>query len=86
MKQRRRYLAGDHVDFITIGQRNDHVGIVGAGVVEQPRVGAITTDRAYIEPILQVREYLLVDIDYGYFITLFPGEFSCHRRAYLPGA
>ena len=86
MKNRRCDLAGDHVDFITVGQGDNHVGVVGTGVIEQPRVGTVAANRAQIEPILQFRQNLLVGIDDGYFVALFLGELSCYRRAYLPGA
>ena len=85
VKNRRRDLACDHIDLVTIGQRDQHVGIVGAGIFEQPRVGAVTANRAQIQPILQFRQNFLVGVDYGYFVALFPGELRCDRRAYLPG-
>jgi len=86
MENRRCDLAGDHVDFIAIGQRDQHIGVVGAGILEQARIRTVATNRAQIEPILQIRKNLLVGVDNRDFIALFLGELCCYRRANLPGA
>jgi hypothetical protein len=85
MENRRCNLTGDHVDFIAIGQRDDHIGIVRTGVLEQPRIGTVTADGAYIETILQIRQNLLIGIDNGDFVSFFLGKLRRYRRAYLAG-
>jgi hypothetical protein len=46
-------LAGDHVRFVGVGQRDDDIGIAGAGTFENFRIGGVSDYRANIQSVLQ---------------------------------
>ena len=53
VKQRIGNLTGDNIYLIAIGYRNDHIGILYAGINQYIWVTASADNSAHIEPILQ---------------------------------
>ncbi len=79
-------LAGDHVELIAVGQRNDHVGIAGARPFQHVGVGSMADNGAHIEPVLQLAQRSRVDIDDRDLIGLFTGKLVGDVGAYLSGS
>ena len=44
--------ASDHIDFITIGNSDDHVSILPACFLQNVRVGSLARNGAYIDAVL----------------------------------
>ena len=51
VEERSRHLAGDHVDLVVQGHRDDHVGLVDAGLGEHVRMSAVADQAADVERI-----------------------------------
>ena len=85
-KQRPRDLAGDHVDFVAVGQRDQHVGARGAGLLERARARGIAADGADVEAVLQVAQHVVVDVDDGDVVGFLAGEVIGRGPADLAGA
>ncbi len=83
MKYGRSHLAGNHIDLVAVGQRDNHIGIISAGLFEQTWVGAITANSAQIESLLQFRQNLLIDIDDSQLVAIFLRQLCGHSRADL---
>ena len=84
-EQRPGHLAGDHVHFVAVGQRDDHVGVGGAGQLEHVRVRAVAGDGADVEAVLQVAQQVVVDVDDRDVVGLLAGEVVGGRPADLAG-
>ena len=74
VKQRVGDLAGDHVGFVAVGQRDDDIGIVGAGAAQDVGVRGVADDGADIEPVLQFAQHVRPGVDDGDFVGLFAGQ------------
>ena len=48
----------------------EDVGLGGAGGLEHRRVGGVAGHGAHVEPVLQVAQHVLVDVDHGDFVGL----------------
>ncbi|MNF75145.1 hypothetical protein D3C84_572010 [compost metagenome] len=59
------HLAGDHVGLVAVGDRHQHVGILGARFAQHPGVSAVTVHHPQIELVLQLPQTVAVGIDYG---------------------
>jgi hypothetical protein len=79
-------LAGDHVDFVAAGERDDHVGAGDAGCLEHARVGGVAGNRADVEPVLKVAQHLVAGVHDGDVVRQFTGELMSGRAADLAGA
>ena len=75
-------LAGNHVGFIAIGYRNNHVSILCAGLFEDVRVAGVAAQGHQIEAILKIEQGFLIFIDDDNVIG-FASEIGCERTAYL---
>ena len=56
-------LAGDHVDLVAGGQRDQHVGVLGAGLGQDGGVRAVAAQGAQVDPAADALQQLLVQID-----------------------
>ena len=79
-----RDLAGDHVDLVGAGHRDQHVGIFAAGLTQNVGVGRGTDHRPDVETVLQFAQPLLVDI-HDRDVVLFIGQMFGQRTADLTG-
>jgi hypothetical protein len=87
-EQRPGDLAGDHVDLVARGQRDEEVGALAARGEQRRRVGALPEDRADVEPVLQLAQDLVARVDDGDVIRLLAREAAarpCCRPGLLPG-
>jgi len=78
------HLAGDHVDLVAVGDRYQHVGIVGTGLAQHGGEGAATDNGADIQAVAQVAQALGIGIDHGDVVG-FPGQVFGERAADLAG-
>jgi hypothetical protein len=69
--QELRDLAGDDVDLVAVGQRNQDVGVGDAGGFEHRGVGGIAGHRAHVDAVLQFAQRRLVDVDNRDFVGRF---------------
>src|SRR4051812_15206818 len=76
--------AGDQIRLVGLGNRDQQVGIVDAGLDENRGMGAAADDRAQVEPLLQRTQALRLDIDYRD-VVRFRNEALSDRAADLPG-
>ena len=79
-------LARDHVDFVAVGERDEHVGVARAGGFEHAGLRGVADDGADVDAVLQVAQQLVVDVDDGDFVRLLAGEVIGRRAADLAGA
>ena len=86
VKKRVRHLAGDHVCFVAVGERNDHVCIPGTGALEHVRESGMTLHRANIEAVLEFPEPVGIQVDDGDLVGCFAGEVFGRGRPHLAGA
>ncbi len=70
VEQRVGHLAGDHVDLIRVGHRDDQVGILDACTDQHLGMGGMTVNAADIERILQRLEVRRVHFDHGDVVVL----------------
>ena len=70
--QRPSDVAGQHVDLVAVGERDQDVGAGDAGGLENARTGRVAVDGANVEPILQIAQDVLVHVDDGDIVGLFP--------------
>ena len=84
MEQRVGNLAGHHIEFVGLGDRDNHVGIIGTGAAQYIRVGGVATHGADIEVFLQVAKQYGVGIDYSDIVGL-TGKVLCQRCPHLSG-
>ena len=80
-----RDLARHHVDFVAVGERDDDVGFLRSGGFQNRRVRGVSCDRADIQPVLQVAQDVLVDVDDGDLVRLFTRQVEGGGPADLPG-
>ena len=76
-------LAGHHVGFVRVGQRDDDVGIAGTGSFEDFRIGGVSYDRAYVEPVLKLTKNLGPLVDNGDLVGLFSRQVIGRGRTHL---
>ena len=75
-------LAGEHVGLVTVGDGDDHLGVVGAGALEHVRVRGEAVDGANVQPLLQVGQMLGILVDNGDVVG-FAGQVLGQRTAHL---
>jgi hypothetical protein len=85
-EQRPRDVAGHHVDLVAVGQRHQHVGAGGASLLERARARRIAAHRANVEPVLQVAQQLVIDVDDRDVVGFLAGEMVGRGPAHLAGA
>jgi hypothetical protein len=61
-------LTGDHVDFVVVGQRDQHVGVGCTRLFQHAGMRGVTADGAEIQPILQGLQAFSVSIDHGHIV------------------
>ena len=72
-------LAGDHVHFVAVGQRDEDVGVLRARGFERARIRAVADQRADIDAILQVAQQFVVGVDDRDFVGFFARQVSTPR-------
>ncbi|MCY1178490.1 hypothetical protein D9M73_188400 [compost metagenome] len=77
-------LAGDHVHFVAVGHRHQHVGIVGAGLAQHGRIRGLAGDGADVQAVAEVAQALAVGVDHGDVVG-FAGEVLGQCAADLAG-
>src|SRR5690554_1478268 len=77
-------LTGNHVDLIAVGHGDQHVGILGAGLIQNRRVGCFPFHGPDIKSILQLTQAGAVGIDHGNVIG-FIGKMLGQRATNLTG-
>jgi hypothetical protein len=65
-------VTGQHVDLVTVGECHQNVRAGDAGGFENPGAGRVAVDGANVEPILQIAQDVLVRVDDGDIVGLFP--------------
>jgi hypothetical protein len=85
MKYRIRHLAGHHINFIAIGNRKNHIGIVSTCPRQHIGMGCLADDGSDIQSILQLPQALFIGINEGD-IVCFTGEIFSNRGPYLASA
>jgi hypothetical protein len=65
-------MTGQHVDLVRAGQRDQDVGTRDASRLQNSRARRVAAHRSDIEPILQVPQDVLVRVDDGDLVRLFP--------------
>ena len=68
------HLARHHVDFVAVGERDDDIGLGRAGRLQHGRVGGVSRHRADIEPVLEIAQDLLIEVDDSDFVRFFARE------------
>ena len=84
--QRPGDVAGQHVDLVAVGQRDENIGGGDAGRLEDARAGGVAVHRTNVEPILQIAQDLLVRVDDGHVVRFFAREVVGRGAADLPCA
>ncbi len=79
-------LAGDHVDLIAVGQGDENIGVSGTGRFQRRRKCSIADHGADVQPILQVTQQLIVDVDHRDLVCLLPCKMVNCGSADLAGA
>ena len=82
-KRRIGDLAGDHVGFVGVRQRDDDVRIAGAGALEYVRIGRVADDGADVEPVLKLPQDIRSHVDDGDLVGLFARQVVSRRCAHL---
>jgi hypothetical protein len=85
-EQRPCDLAGDHVHFVAVGQRDHQVRAVAAGGFEHGRVGGVARHGADVEAVLQVAQHLVARVHDRHVVGLLAGQLLGRGRADLAGA
>ncbi len=73
-EQRPGDLAGDHVDLVARGQRDEEVGALAAGGEQRRGMGGVAGDGADVEAVLQVAQDLVAGVDDGDVVRLLARE------------
>lgn len=82
-EQRIGYLTGNHIGFIGVGDRHQHISILRPSITQNPRMGSVPLDRAQIKLVLQLAQLVRIGIDDGDVIILTDQVFR-QRSADLP--
>ena len=82
VEKRIGHLAGDHVGFVAVGYRHQHVGVVGTGLAQHRRQRAAALNGADIQTVAQVAQAVAVGVDHGDVVG-FAGQVLRQRTAYL---
>src|SRR5690606_39769330 len=77
--------AGDHVDLIVVGNRDQHVRIFYARLDQDIWMGALAGNYPDVEPVAQLAQPELIGIHYRNVVG-FTGEVLGKTAAYLSGA
>ncbi len=86
VEQAPRDLAGDHVHFVAVGQRDEDVGVACAGGFEHARLRAAADQRANVETVLQIAQELVIHIDDRDFVRCFARQMVGGGATHLSGA
>ena len=78
-------LTGDHVGLVTVGDRQDQIGLFDAGLDQHVGVGGMAVDGAQIEPFLEQLQELRIAIDHRDVVFL-AGQALGHGATDLTGA
>src|ERR1700676_210216 len=78
-----RNMAGQHVDLVAVGQRDENIGGGDTRGLQDARARRIAVHRANVESILQIAQDLLVQVDDGHVIRFLAGEVIRRRAADL---
>ena len=65
MIQRMRNLTGHHIDFITIGDRNQHIRIINTGTFKHARIGSLPDFYPHIKMLAQITQGGGISINNG---------------------
>jgi hypothetical protein len=79
-------LAGDHVDLVARGHREEEVGALAARGEQRRRVGGIAGYGADVEAVLQLAQHLVARVDDGDVVRLLARELLRGRAADLAGS
>ena len=82
MEQRIGDLAGDHVGLVAVGDRYQHVGVIGAGLAQDRWQRATALYGADIEAIAEVAQAFAIGVDHRDVVG-FAGQVFRQRAAYL---
>ena len=80
IEQGMRHLAGDHIDLIMIGHRNDHIRIIGPGMIQSFRIRGMPDHAIGFELIIHRGDGCGVAVNHGD-IVFFLGQV---RRQRMP--
>ncbi len=78
-------MAGDHVHLVGMRDRDQHVGIAGAGPLQDLRMGGVADQALHVEGVRQLFDQLARDVDDSDVIVL-AGEIAGDVEADLAGA
>ncbi len=70
VEQRVGHLAGDHVDLVVERHGDDHVRLLGAGLGEHLRVGAVADEAAHVERVTDRLDKLWRGVDHRNVVVL----------------
>ena len=59
------HLAGDHVDFVAIGDGHQQVGIFGTGLAQHRWKGGMAGHRTDVQTLAQLAQALVIGIHHG---------------------
>ena len=77
-------LAGEHVDFVTVGHRNQHVGVIRAGLAQHGGERATADHGTDVQTVAEVAQALGVGVYHGDVVGL-AGQVFRQRAADLAG-
>lgn len=84
VKQRVGDLAGDHVGFVAVGHRHQHVGVVGAGLAQHGGKRAAALNGADVQAVAEIAQAIAVGVHHGDVVG-FAGEVFGEGAADLTG-
>ena len=79
------HLTGDHVGLVTVGDGDQHVGILSTRFAQHLGVGAVTVDHPQVKLVLQFAQAFAVGVDDGDVVVL-PGQVLGQSAADLAGS
>ena len=79
------HLAGHHVDLVTVGDGNQHIGVFGTCFEQCVGVRGLARDGADVQPVLQQAQLFPVDVHHRD-VILFVSQVFGERTADLAGA
>src|SRR3569832_3017058 len=85
VKQGVGLLTGDHVGLGAAGDREDHVGVRGAGAAQHVGMRGMTLLAAEVKTVLLFAQTLAIGVDHGDVVGL-RHQGLRHRRSHLPRA
>ncbi len=79
-------MAGQHVDLVAVGERDENVGAGDAGGFEDSGARRIADHGANVEPVLQIAQHVVIRIDDGDVVRFLARKVVCRGTPDLPGA